>query len=96
MFSKALLASRTNTLFSAPMLLGMLGSFHGTGGAGDLVAQNAATGTLSVGLIISLLLIAALELNAIFGKLSILTTVKGVIHSSIGLTIVFLLLLQFV
>ena len=93
---KALLASRTNTLFSAPMLLGMLGSFHGTGGAGDLVAQNAATGTLSTGLIISLLLIAALELNAIFGKLSILTTVKGVIHSSIGLTIVFLLLLQFV
>jgi uncharacterized membrane protein len=30
---KAGLASRTNTLFSAPMLIGMLGSLHGNGGA---------------------------------------------------------------
>lgn len=88
---KALLASRTNTLFSAPMLLGMMGSFHGQGQASHLVTQG-----FSMGLIAVLAIIIALEANAIFGKLGPLASVKGVIHSSIGLTVVCLALLQFV
>jgi|TARA_R100001132_G_C3255915_1_gene81502 uncharacterized membrane protein len=89
---KAGLASRTNTLFSGPMLIGMLGSLHG--GAGT-ASYNTAAG-LPMGLWIALALIAALELNAIFGKTGPMTTVKGVIHCSIGLTVVILALLQFV
>lgn len=87
---KAGLASRTNTLFSGPMLLGMMGSFHGTG------AASYGASSLPLGLWIALALIAALQLNAIFGKTGPMTTVKGVIHCSIGLTVVILALLQFV
>ena len=87
---KAGLASRTNTLFSGTMLIGMMGSFHGTG------AASQGTGSLPLGLWIVLALIAALQANAIWGKTGPITTVKGVIHCSIGLTIVFLALLQFV
>lgn len=88
---KALLASRTNTLFSAPMLVGMMGSFHGTGQASHLVSQG-----LSTGLIVALALIVLLQLNAIFGKLGPLTSVKGVIHCSIALAVAILALMQFV
>ncbi|MBB3047737.1 putative membrane protein [Litorivivens lipolytica] len=87
---KAGLASRTNTLFSGPMLIGMMGSFHGTG------AASYGMNSLPLGLWIALALIAALELNAIFGKTGPMTTVKGVIHCSIGLSVVILALLQFV
>ena len=87
---KAGLASRTNTLFSGPMLIGMMGSFHGTG------AASYGTSSLPLGLWVALALIAALQLNAIFGKTGPMTTVKGVIHCSIGLTVVILALLQFV
>ena len=87
---KALLASRTNTLFSLPMLLGMMGSFHGTGAAANLLGTGISTGLIAV-LAITLLL----EINAIFGKLGPLASVKGVIHCSLALTVVFLLLLQF-
>ena len=88
---KALLASRTNTLFSAPMLVGMMGSFHGTGQASHLVSQG-----LNTGLIVALALIVLLQLNAIFGKLGPLTSVKGVIHCSIALAVAILALMQFV
>ncbi|WP_372749936.1 urate hydroxylase PuuD [Litorivivens sp.] len=87
---KAGLASRTNTLFSGPMLIGMMGSFHGTG------AASYGMNSLPLGLWIVLALIAALELNAIFGKTGPMTTVKGVVHCSIALTVVFLAILQFV
>ena len=101
---KALLASRTNTLFSAPMLLGMLGSFHGGGEAGSMVtgalinnqaAQMMGMGGFSTGLWIVVVLVIALELNAIFGKIGPMQSVKGVIHCSIGLSAIFLALLQF-
>jgi uncharacterized membrane protein len=92
---KALLASRTNTLFSAPMLIGMMGSYHGGGQAGDIVMAANAPGGLGVGLIVALLLIAGLEGNAIFGKTGPMTSVNGVITSSLVLTVVFLGLLQF-
>ena len=87
---KAGLASRTNTLFSGPMLIGMMGSFHGTG------AASYGTSSLPLGLWVALALIAALQLNAIFGKTGPMTTVKGVVHCSIGLTVVILALLQIV
>lgn len=92
---KAGLASRTNTLFSGPMLIGMMGSFHGAGAAGTAVIGGAAMAP-SLGLWICIGLIAALQLNAIFGKTGPMTTVKGVIHCSIALAAVMLALLQFV
>lgn len=88
---KALLASRTNVLFSAPMLFGMLASGH-MGGKG---ASLLATGYSSTALTLALLIIAALEANALFGKLGPLQTVKGVIHCSLALTAVMVLIVNF-
>jgi len=76
----ALLASRTNTLFSLPMLFFMGSSFHFQQGPGLLDNISAP------GLIVAMIIILALEANAIWGKLSVITTVKGVIHSSLILT----------
>lgn len=88
---KAALASRTNTLLSAPMLLGMLASGHGGGGV-DYFQSGVGTG-----LIIALVLIAIIQANAIFGKMNpAIASVKAVIHSSIVLSFIFLALLQFV
>ncbi|MCY4655735.1 MAG: urate hydroxylase PuuD [Gammaproteobacteria bacterium] len=77
--AKALLASRTNTFFSLPMLFFMVSSAHAQQGGGF---DN------MWGLIVGLVIIAAIELNAIFGKTGPLTTVKGVISSSVVLTVV--------
>ena len=106
---KAALASRTNTLFSAPMLLGMLGSFHGSGEAAKAAASQAISkvgdaaaavgadvGGIGAGMWVVLAIIAAIEANALFGKPGPMASVKGVIHCSIGLTIVLLGILQFV
>jgi len=89
---KALLASRTNTLFSAPMAYCMLASPHMGYDAGNLLsADGGGTALYAV-----LALIAALEVNAIVGKQGPMTTVKGVIHSSLGLTVVMALIFQYV
>ena len=82
--AKAGLASRTNTLLSGPMLFGMLGQTHL-----GLQASPAA-------LWVCLGIIALLEVNALFGKTGPLTSVRGVIHCSIGLTIAFWLILAYV
>jgi|TARA_Y100000588_G_scaffold334728_1_gene374384 uncharacterized membrane protein len=82
--AKALLASRTNTLFSMPMLFYM-GSAHWSNSAATISGSN-------LGFVLALLIIAALEVNAIVGKLGPITTVKGVIGSSLALTVVFLVL----
>lgn len=82
--AKAGLASRTNTLFSAPMLFGMLGSKH-------LFIEDAG----GVGLYACLAIIVLLEANALFGKTGPMTSVKGVIHCSLGLTAVMWALLAF-
>ena len=82
--AKAGLASRTNTLLSGPMLFGMLGSKH--------LYIDASP----VAVYIALAIIAAVEVNALVGKLGPIATVKGVIHSSIGLTIVLWAVLQYV
>jgi len=75
--AKALLASRTNTLFSAPMLFGMLAGPH----YGGYVAPIGGTG-----LIVALVIIVALEINGLKGKQGPMTTVNGVIGSSLALT----------
>jgi len=86
--AKALLASRTNVLFSGPMAFGMLAGPHFVGGAGYGYA------TATAGWWLSLVIIAALEANALFGKQGPLTTVKGVIHCSLALTAVFICILE--
>jgi uncharacterized membrane protein len=73
--AKAGLASRTNTLLSGPMLFGMLGSKH-------LFIEHAG----GTGFYACVAVILLLEVNALFGKTGPLTSVKGVIHCSIGLT----------
>ena len=85
---KALLASRTNTLLSTLMLVGMMGSQHGQGAASYPLSQG-----LSTGLIAALALVVLLELNAIFGKIGPMQTVRGVIHCSLAVTVVALALM---
>jgi len=82
--AKAGLASRTNTLFSAPMLMGMLGSQHGAAFAAGMVPITVG---YSTGLMATLGLMVVLELNAVFGKMGPMASVKGVIHLSIVLTV---------
>ena len=77
--AKALLASRTNTLFSLPMLLFMTSHSHFILGPGDLS---------TLGMWIGLALIILIEANAIWGKTGPIASVKGVIGSSVALTIV--------
>lgn len=89
--AKALLASRTNTLFSAPMAYCMLASPHLGYDAGNLLSAEGG----GVGLYVMLALLAVLEANALFGKQGPLTTVRGVITSSFVLTAVMVLVLQF-
>ena len=83
--AKAGLASRTNTLFSGPMLLGMLGSKH----------LALPLGGASTGLYLALGLIVLLEINALVGKQGLMTSVKGVIHMSALLTLVIWALLYY-
>ena len=83
---KALLASRTNTLFSGPMAFMMLSGAHlGTWGYG----------TGSTALMVALAIIALLEINAIKGKMGPITTVRGVIVHSLVLTAVIVAILEF-
>ncbi len=77
---KAALASRTNTLFSLPMLFFMGSSAHLSSG----MVVDASTASLAVVLVI----IAALEGNAIFGKVGPMASVGGVIGCGFGLTVV--------
>ena len=78
--AKAGLASRTNTLFSVPMLMYMVYSVHG-GNVGMGISMNA--------LYIGLAIIFAIEANAIWGKmLPAITSVKAVITSSFILAVV--------
>jgi uncharacterized membrane protein len=90
--AKALLASRTNTLFSGPMAFGMLASPHAASWGGS--SYGSAIG--GADLIIALVIIAALEVNALVGKQGPMTTVKGVIHSSLALTAVLYGVLYFI
>ncbi len=76
---KAALASRTNTLFSIPMLWFMVASAHMP--SGSIMANTQA-------IVICCVIIALIEANAIWGKQYTMTTVKGVITSGLVLTVV--------
>ena len=84
--AKALLASRTNTLFSLPMVFFMISHGHYTMGAGDWA---------TTGFWIGLVVILAIEANALWGKTGPITSVKGVIGSSVALTVVMAVLASF-
>lgn len=90
--AKALLASRTNTLFSAPMLLGMFGSKHSIGVLDSWVNGGSHSAT---GMYIMLGIVLLLELNAIFGKQGPLASVKGVIHCSLLLSVIMAVVLHY-
>ena len=86
--AKAGLASRTNVLFSLPMLFFMASSVH---------LMPIQSSVLSLGMMPMVLifgLIAALELNGIFGKMGPMASVKGVLHSSVLLTVVLYILVE--
>ena len=79
--AKATLASRTNTLFSIPMLFFM-------GAASHLPLDASEDYSKSALVIVLAIIIGALEINAIVGKPSVMTTVKGVITWGFGLSVV--------
>jgi len=82
---KALLASRTNVLFSGPMAFCMLAGPHYAGYG---------TGTGSMGMWIALAMVLVLEANGIMGKQGPMTTVRGVIGSSLVLTLIMVTVLK--
>jgi len=86
--AKALLASRTNTLFSGPMAFFMLASAH---------KQNLLGGLgIDTGFYLALAIIVVLEINALKGKQGPMASVNGVIYSSIALTAILACILYYV
>ena len=80
--AKAGLASRTNTLFSVPMLMYMVYSAHAPGSYLILDDWNMTS------LVIGLVIIFAIEANAIWGKmLPVIASVRSVITSSFVLAV---------
>lgn len=88
--ARALLASRTNTLFSGPMAYCMLASPHLGYNTGHILSAEGG----GTGFYIALLIVAALEVNGLAGRQGPMTTVRGVIISSLVLTAVLAGLLQ--
>ena len=83
--AKAGLASRTNTLFSVPMLMYMVYSVHG---GGVDISMNA--------VLVGLAIIFAIEANAIWGKMiPAITSVRAVITSSFVLAVVMKIITDF-
>jgi len=80
--AKAGLASRTNTLFSIPLLFFMASSVH----LAQIATPVMNAGALS--LLVVFGIIALLEVNAIVGKPGPLASVVGVIHMGLVLTLV--------
>ncbi len=86
--ARAMLASRTNTLFSIPMLFFM-------GAASHLPLQVGPDASLGLLTLVLALVLGAIEWNAVKGsKLGPLATVKGVIHVGVVLTVVLYLLVE--
>jgi len=80
-------ASRTNTLFSIPMIFFMLATNH----LGFAVSDAS---HICLYWVIALVLIFALQANAMFGKPGPIATIKGVITAGFVLTGVFVVLLS--
>ena len=95
--AKAALASRTNTLFSFPMLYFMIYSAHINFGNDPLiVGVEFGPGWTQPALWVGTLVIVLIELNAIFGKMrKFMESVKAVIHSGLVLTVLMGLLVHF-
>ena len=92
---KASLASRTNTLFSVPMLYCMVSSSHPTmftkvGGYINVTPTGEVGSSLNeIALLVGLALILLIQANAIWGKmLGVISSVRSVIISSFVLTII--------
>jgi uncharacterized membrane protein len=84
--ARAGVASRTNVLFSIPMMFFMVGANH----LGYAVGE---TSNVTLYWILAAVIILGLELNAIKGKNGPMTTVKGVISCGFALTLLFSILL---
>lgn len=85
--AKAGLASRTNVLFSIPMLFFM-------GAASHLPIKVSETANLGLLAAVVLAIVGALEFNAIKGKTGPMTTVKGVIHMGFLLAVVMYVVIE--
>jgi uncharacterized membrane protein len=85
--ARALTASRTNVLFSMPMLF-----FMGTASHLNILVSE----TSNVGALFGVfgLIVAALQFNAMKGKTGPMTTVKGVIHMGMVLLVVLYALVE--
>ena len=77
--AKAATASRTNTMFSIPMLFFMGAARHLSG------FQVGETANLGLAAIVVVGIILLLELNSLFGKQGPMTTIKGVIACGFAL-----------
>ncbi len=85
--ARAGVASRTNVLFSMPMLFFMGAAKH----LPLSLSEEPCFGTYAA---VTAVILAALEFNALKGKNGPMTSVKGVIHSGVGLLVVFYILLE--
>jgi uncharacterized membrane protein len=80
--ARAGLASRTNTLFSIPMLFFMASSVH----LAQLATPVMSASLLSLIVVFGIILV--LEINAIKGKMGPMASVAGVVHMGLLLTLV--------
>jgi uncharacterized membrane protein len=87
--ARASVVSRTNVLFSMPMLFMMLGGRHFN--ALEFNAEGLTTFWIAIAVVYG-----ALEFNALKGKLGPLATVKGVVHMGVILTLATYLMLEFI
>jgi uncharacterized membrane protein len=86
--ARAGVASRTNVLFSLPMLFFM--------GAASHMPLMMSPYTNYTGMFASIgFILGLLEINALKGKTGPMTTVKGVIHCGLALTVVLYLVIKF-
>ncbi len=85
--ARAGVASRTNTMFSIPMLFFM-------GAASHLPFRVSETANLGLLALVLAVIFALLELNALKGKTGPLTSIKGVIHCGFGLALVLYVLVE--
>jgi uncharacterized membrane protein len=86
--AKAGLASRTNTLFSIPMLFFMASANH-------LTIMTDETSNFMLCAILVTIVLLALEFNAVKGKMGPMTTVKGVVTSGFALAAVLYAIVEF-
>ena len=82
--SSAGLASRTNTLFSIPMLFFMAAAR----GLALPISSDPVTASISTAIIAASVIILLLQANGLYGKTGPMTSVMGVIHCGLVLTIV--------